>query len=221
MISEYLGYVLNNLYLRFVLVLIITLIVAFFTKIVVKRVLKPLTRRTKTKIDDLLVASLSSVVFYLVLAIGFKIGFQHFDFESSVLNSVIDTLLIVIVAVILMRIIVNFSRHWKEEWAAKTESTADDRFIPLLEKILGAVVVILGVFFVLDAWNVNITPLLGTAGLAGIALSFAVNDSLANIFGGIQLVIDKTFKVGDKIQLESGQLGVILDIGLRSTKLKT
>jgi len=62
---------------------------------------------------------------------------------------------------------------------------------------------------------------LTTAGIAGIAISLAVKDSLTNVLGGIQLVLDKTFKVGDKVQLESGEMGVILDIGLRSTKLKT
>jgi small-conductance mechanosensitive channel len=221
MITEYADYILNNVYLRFVFILVFTLLAALIAKLLVRRVLKPLARKTKTKIDDLMLASISSVVFYLVLAVGFKIGFQHFEFESPVYNNLIDTLLVIIVAVLLIRIIHNFAKHWKEDWAARTESSADDRLVPLLEKILQAAVVILAVFFILDAWNINITPLLGTAGLAGIALSFAVKDSLANIFGGIQLVTDKTFKVGDKIQLESGEMGDILDIGLRSTKLKT
>ena len=48
-----------------------------------------------------------------------------------------------------------------------------------------------------------------------------MRDSLANILGGIQLVLDKTFKVGDKVEIESGVMGMILDIGLRSTKLRT
>ncbi|MGB6340031.1 MAG: mechanosensitive ion channel family protein, partial [Candidatus Aminicenantaceae bacterium] len=81
--------------------------------------------------------------------------------------------------------------------------------------------IILAFIFVFDAWNIDISPLLATAGIAGLAIGFAVKDSLANIMGGLQLVLDKTFKVGDKVQIESGEMGVILDIGLRSTKLKT
>ncbi len=75
--------------------------------------------------------------------------------------------------------------------------------------------------FAFNAWKINISPLLATAGIAGLAIGLAVKDSLNNILGGLQLVLDKTFKVGDKVQLESGEMGVILDIGLRSTKLKT
>lgn len=215
------NYIMGNLYLRFLFILVVALVVAFIAKLIVKGVLSPLARRTKTKIDDLIVKSISSVIFYIVIAIGFKVGFQNFEFETFTWNNLIDTLLIIIVAILLIRIVRNFAQHWKVDWAAKTESTADDRLIPLIEKILGALVVILATIFIFDAWNINISPLLGTAGIAGIALSFAVKDSLANILGGIQLVMDKTFKVGDKVELDSGEMGVILDIGLRSTKLKT
>jgi MscS family membrane protein len=102
-----------------------------------------------------------------------------------------------------------------------TKSSVDERVIPLLQKILKTIVVILGLFFVFGAWNVNLAPLLATAGIAGLAIGLAVKDSLNNIVGGIQLVLDRTFKVGDKVEIEGGQTGVILDIGLRSTKLKT
>jgi MscS family membrane protein len=221
MVSDILDVILGNVYLKFLATLVLSLIVAFIAKLIMKRIFRPLARKTKTKVDDLFVKSVSSVIFYAVLAYGFRLGFTHFEFDSAVLTHLVDSVLVLVIAVFLMRIINNFAKHWKTEWADKTESTADDRLIPLLEKILEAVVIVLAVFFVLDIWDVNITPLLGTAGLAGIALSFAVKDSLANIFGGIQLVIDKTFKVGDKVQLESGEMGVILDVGLRSTKLRT
>jgi MscS family membrane protein len=180
-----------------------------------------MAERTKTKIDDLIIKSASSVIFYVILAIGFKVGFQRFEFESTVFLNVIDTILLAIVTILILRIINTFAEHWKHDWAEKTESTADDRLIPLVEKILKALVIIIAVIFVFDAWHINITPLLTTAGIAGIAISFAVKDTLANILGGLQLVVDKTFKVGDKVSLESGELGVILDIGLRSTKLRT
>jgi MscS family membrane protein len=221
MLSDIWDTILNNLYLRFMLTLVVAVLVGLVGKLIVKKVLKPLALKTRTKIDDLVIKSISSVIFYVIVALGFKIGFRSFQFESNTFNAVIDTLLVVIVAFLILRVISNFSQHWLEDWATRTDSTADDRLIPLVEKILKAVVIILAVIFVMDVWHVNITPLLTTAGIAGIALSFAVKDTLANIFGGIQLVIDRTFKVGDKVSLETGEMGEILDIGLRSTKLRT
>jgi MscS family membrane protein len=220
-IAEIYKVIMGNIYLKFLFILVISLVAAFIAKLIMSQVLKPLAKKTKTMVDDLLIKSVSSIIFYIVLAIGFKIGFQTFQFETQIYNSLVDSFLIFFVAFALFRIINNLAQHWLEDWAKKTESTADDRLIPLVEKILKAVVVILAIIFIFDAWDIDISPLLATAGIAGIAIGFAVRDSLANILGGLQLVLDRTFKVGDKVEIESGQMGVVLDIGLRSTKLRT
>ncbi len=211
----------GNNYLRFLLIMGISVLIAVLAKIVIKNVLKPLAKKTKTKVDDLIIRSISSIIFFIIIILGFKFGLQYFEFGVALYSNLVDTLFIIVVSVLVLRIISNFSKHWLKEWAAKTESTADDRLIPLMAKILNTVVIILAFIFVFDVWNINIGPLLTTAGIAGLALGFAVRDSLANILGGVQLVLDKTFKVGDKVELESGELGIIMDIGLRSTKLRT
>jgi len=221
LINDIIQFILGNIYLKFLLILFATFLVAVVVRLIVKKVLRPLARKTKTKVDDLIIKSVSSIIFYIILAVGLKVGLESFAFKSGIFNSLIETLLILLIGILLFRIIHNFAVHWMEDWAKKTESTADDRMIPLVEKIVKAVVIILVTIFVFSAWHVNISPLLATAGIAGLAVGLAVKDSLANILGGIQLVLDKTFKVGDKVQLESGELGVILDIGLRTTKLKT
>lgn len=221
LINDIVRFILGNVYLKFLAVLAVTIVVAFLAKLILKMVLKPLVKKTKTKIDDIIIKSVSSIIFYIILALGIKIGFQYFEIETKIYNGLIDTFLILLISVLIFKIISNFAEHWIVEWASKTKSTADDRLIPLIEKILKAVVFILAIIFIFSAWNIDISPLLATAGIAGIAVGLAVKDSLANILGGLQLVLDKTFKVGDKVQLESGEMGVILDIGLRTTKLKT
>lgn len=220
-INDAIQFISSNLYLNFLAVLVITLIIAFFAKIILRKVLKPLAKKTKTKIDDLIIKSLSSIIFYIVLLLGVKVGLQQFEFKTTIYDSLINTFLIVVITILLLKIISNFALQWTKEWKFKTKTTADERLIPFLQRILKAIVVILSVIFVFNAWKINISPLLATAGIAGLAVGLAVKDSLSNILGGLQLVLDKTFKVGDKVQLESGELGVIMDIGLRSTKLRT
>jgi MscS family membrane protein len=156
--------------------------------------------------------------------LGIKVGLQDFEFGENIqaiFDGIINTLIIFVVTVLLLKIISGFALQWTKEWKFKTKTTADERLIPFLQKILKAVVIVLALIFAFNAWKINISPLLATAGIAGIAIGLAVKDSLSNILGGLQLVLDKTFKVGDKIQLESGELGVIMDVGLRSTKLRT
>ena len=223
-ISDAIQFISESRYLKFLAALVITVIVAFLAKIILKQVLKPLAKKTKTKIDDIVIKSVSSIIFYIALLLGIKVGLHDFEFGENIqaiFDGIINTLLIFIITVLILKIISGFALQWTKEWKFKTKTTADERLIPFLKRILKAIVIILSVIFVFNAWKINISPLLATAGIAGIAVGLAVKDSLSNILGGLQLVLDKTFKVGDKVQLESGELGVIMDVGLRSTKLRT
>ncbi|MFB6125103.1 MAG: mechanosensitive ion channel family protein [Halanaeroarchaeum sp.] len=74
---------------------------------------------------------------------------------------------------------------------------------------------------VLSAWKIEITPLLASAGIAGIAVGFAAKDTVANFFGSIALYVDDTSKVGDYVVLDTGVAGTVLDISIRSTRLLT
>ena len=220
-INEIIKFISENIYLRFLAIVLISFIIAFAAKFIIKMVLKPLTKKTKTKIDDIIIKSLSSMIFYIIFLVGFKLSLQHFEFKTTIWDSVINTFLIIALTILLLRILDDFAQQWMNEWKFKTKTSADDRLIPFLKKIFKVIIIVLTVIFVFNAWNVNISPLIATAGIAGLAIGLAVKDSLNNILGGLQLVLDSTFKVGDKVQLESGEMGVILDIGLRSTKLKT
>lgn len=63
--------------------------------------------------------------------------------------------------------------------------------------------------------------MLASLGIAGIAVAFALQSTLGNIFGGISIILDKSVKVGDKIKLDDNTMGTVLRIGLRSTKILT
>jgi MscS family membrane protein len=111
---------------------------------------------------------------------------------------------------------------WLEKtWLRRTASTLDAGLLPLLRKAVKTTVAILGVLIILGKWEVQIGPLLGALGIGGLAIALALNSSLANIFSGIQLILDHSVNVGDKVQLESGEVGVVLDIGLRTTTMQT
>jgi len=70
-------------------------------------------------------------------------------------------------------------------------------------------------------WDVQVGPFLASLGLLGLAVSLALKDSLANVFGGISLILDKNFNVGDHVKLDQGEIGQVIDIGIRSTRIKT
>jgi small-conductance mechanosensitive channel len=115
----------------------------------------------------------------------------------------------------------DLSKWLEETWGKRTDSTLDDGLLPLLRKVVKTSIVILGVLLIMGNWGVQIGPVLGALGIGGLAIGLALNSSLANIFGGIQLILDRSLNVGDKVMLESGEVGEVLDVGLRSTKMRT
>ena len=91
----------------------------------------------------------------------------------------------------------------------------------LSENVGIAIIGVVGALMILAVWQINLTPLLASAGLAGIIVGLAAKDTLGNFFGGISVFLDRPFKPGDYIVLRSGERGKVVDIGLRSTRIVT
>jgi small-conductance mechanosensitive channel len=90
---------------------------------------------------------------------------------------------------------------------------------PLLEKLF-ALLTILGVsVIVLDHFGVNIGSLLVSLGVGSLAIALAAQETIANMIAGIVIMIDRPFRVGDRIQLPSGETGDVEKLGLRSTRI--
>jgi small-conductance mechanosensitive channel len=104
--------------------------------------------------------------------------------------------------------------------AKKTDTDLNDRLIPMLEVIVKYVIWFVALLMVLAVFEVDITPLLASAGIVGIALAFAAQDVLGNFFGGAIIAIDKPFKVGDRIKFET-YVGDVVQVGPRSTRIQT
>ena len=140
--------------------------------------------------------------------------------EANV-NQSINSLMAIVFVFIVARVVDVIIDVWGKSFAKKTESTFDDILLPLFHKLVKVIFVIITILWVLKIWNIDIGPYLAGAGILGIVIGFALQDSLKNIIGGVTLVLDKTFEIGDKVKIESGEVGAIHDIGLRSTKLVT
>ena len=91
----------------------------------------------------------------------------------------------------------------------------------LLLGLVRSTFLIVGILISLSIFGVSIAPLLTALGVGGLAVALALKDTLENFFAGLYLLSEGALKVGDFIRLDSGQEGVILDIGWRTTRIKT
>lgn len=107
-----------------------------------------------------------------------------------------------------------------EEITAKTENTLDDQLAPFATKMLKLFVVGFGFLIVIQNFGVNVMSLLAGLGLGGLALALAAQDTAANLFGSITIIVDRPFQVGDWIKV-AGTEGTVEEIGFRSTRIRT
>jgi small-conductance mechanosensitive channel len=97
----------------------------------------------------------------------------------------------------------------------------DRQILPLVEKLATIFLIGTALIIILKHFNYDILSLVTALGIGSLAIGLAAKDTMANMISGFTLMIDRPFRLGDRIQLSSGQSGDVQDIGLRSTKIKT
>lgn len=104
--------------------------------------------------------------------------------------------------------------------AADTENKLDDALVPLLSKSLKLCVTVIGIVFIADTLNMNVTGLLAGLGLGGLAFALAAKDVVENLFGSITVLLDRPFHVGDWVVIGDVE-GTVETVGFRSTRIRT
>ncbi len=123
-------------------------------------------------------------------------------------------------AIVFFYRLVDIVSAYMAKLADKTESTLDDQLVPLVRKILKTFVVIVGLIFILDNLEFDITGLIAGISIGGLAFALAAQDTIKNFFGSLMIFIDKPFQVGDWIT--SGDVdGTVEEVGFRSTRIRT
>lgn len=218
MFEEYI----SNPYLRALAILVGFFIILKIFVFVIERIVLKIASKTKTELDDKIIHESRKPISFIILLFGLKIALGGISIPYlELVSKILITLIILGVFYLITRIFNLLLENWGEKLVSRTKSTLDDNLLNLAHKVIKVVMVILGLMYILSFWGVEITPLLASLGIGGIAIAFALQSTLGNIFGGVSLLIDRSVKVGDRIQLESGESGIVLDVGLRSTKIKT
>ncbi len=214
----------SNHYLRALSVILIIFVILRILVFLISKVVLKFTAKTKTDLDDKIVEKSSKPLTFLTLLIGLRIAIQELALNDTLVSIIIKSINSVLFIVVSYwgYVIINLIvfRGWKR-LARKTKTQIDDSLINLISGILKAAWIVLSLLYVLNYWGIEIGPFLAGLGIGGIAIAFALQSSLSNIFGGISIILDKTVRVGDLVYLDDGTKGKILHIGLRSTKIQT
>jgi len=107
---------------------------------------------------------------------------------------------------------------WYTSIAQKTKTRWDDEFIPLFKRVVNIIIWAVALLLILSNCGVNINALIAALGVGSLAIALAAQDTIANIISGFLIMIDRPFRVGDKIKLPSGEDVEAIDIGVRRSK---
>lgn len=224
MVLEQLNNITTNKYAHSAIILSVFYALSQLVVFISQRVILQITKKTKTKIDDLIVTKTNKPVSIILLLIGVRLAIIPHKIRPDILEigeHLIVSLIIVIVAYIAIIIFDILIGNWGSRFAAKTASKIDDEVVTLFQRFSRITLSLIGVIFILNVWGIEVAPLLASLGIAGIAVAFALQTTLGNIFGGVSLIVDRSIKVDDFIKLDDGTQGFVTDIGLRSTKIKS
>jgi MscS family membrane protein len=213
-----------NPWVRLSLILIGVLFVTKVITLILTLLLKKITSLTETTKDDELVEKMENPLVYLVglLFLRWGIGIVGLiEDKLAIVEKIIETGIIVFIAYIIVIIADIVLEVWGQDFAKKTKNKIDEQLIRLFHRSIEIVVGAIAFLYILNNVDIEIWPLLGSLGIAGLAIAFAFQETLKNLFGGISLILDKNIKTGDIIQLPSGETGTVYDMTLRSTRVKT
>ena len=203
--------------------IIMAIIIAKVVVSFIHRSLERVTAKTDTILDDLLIHAIAKPIYIIVIFIGVYFAIQSLSITAAYaeLISNIFTILYVLLGAWIASRIVNAVLEWyAKEMSLKTKTKADEQFLPIFKKVAIAVIYFLALLILLGQFGINIDSLIVAGGIGGLAIALAFQDTLKEFFAGAYMVLDRPIRIGDYIELDSGEKGYVRDIGWRSTKLK-
>jgi len=203
--------------------LIVVLAVRALALIMLHRYLQPIVERTETKYDDRILGALKRAVSWLVVIIAFFLAFTFIPlpgaWQANVMR-LINTLLVIAVGFLAYRIIEIFLHFLSHDEDGDQKTVLDEQFFPLLRDVAKFVILLLVIVAVVQGWGYSATGILAGVGIGGLALAFAAQDTVANIFGSFVIYSDRPYQVGDWIKIGDVE-GTVEEVGIRSTRVRT
>jgi len=215
----------NNTILEYLIALgvfFLSLIIINIFKAVVLNKLKHLASKTNTNWDDILIRTIESVRKSFYSFVSFYIALQFINLSEKI-NKIISYILLIIIAYYTVKIIQEFIGYsFKNiiDKKIKEDEGFDPSILNLSKTAIKGVLWVVAAIILLQNFGYNVSTLVGGLGIGGLAIAFAIQNILSDIFSSFSIYLDKPFQIGDFIVIGS-DMGIVEKIGIKSTRIKT
>ena len=200
-----------------ILIILGAIIIVKLLSLLGKKVIKPFVTGTDNHLDDVIFYSLEAPVKFVIILLGIWIAIHRLVYPDSFVKVVDNAYSILIVLDITWFFGRLFSSLLQVYWGKQSNGQAN-KMMPIIKRTILVIVWLIGIVMALSNVGVNISALLGTLGIGGIAFALAAQDTVKNVFGTFTILTDKPFSIGDTIRVDSYE-GTVVDVGVRSTKI--
>ena len=221
-LKQWLEYLAPHKYLQALIVVISAVLLAKVIDFVLTRLLKSITNKTSSDFDDRLIELFHRPVKASILMMG--LGWAtHLINVGDGFTQLVMACLWTIAILYWMAFTLKFTKMTLTGMSRRIDKfeIVQSNTLPLFNNLAMMLIIGLATYFVFISWGINISAWVASAGIIGLALSFAAKDTLANLFAGVFILADSPYSLGDYIILESGERGEVTHIGIRSTRILT
>lgn len=200
-----------------ILIIVGAVVVVKLISLFSRKVLKPFITRTPNHLDNVIYYSLESPIKFAVMLLGIWIAIHRLVYPDNFVKT-IDNAYRILIVLDITWVFARLIGGLLEIYLRKESTGQTHKMMPIIKRTALVLVWIIGIVMALSNIGVNISALLGTLGIGGIAFALAAQDTVKNIFGAFTIFTDKPFNIGDTIRVDSFE-GTVIDVGARSTKI--
>ena len=185
--------------------------------------LRTWAEKTSSRLDDILLELLRGpikvVSFVIFLHIGLKI-FSWPEWFADFTSKALKIVVMVSLTYMVLKCIDLLTGYWRQRVSNEEDRSSAEQLLPIIRNSLKTFAVIVATLLTLQNLGLNITSLIASLSIGGLAIGLAAQDTLANFFGAVVVLVDKPFRIGDQVRLDNVE-GTVEMIGFRSTRVRT
>lgn len=208
--------------LTMIILLILWLFFGWLIYTIIERYFMKLAKKTKTKLDDEILKNIKLPLYLFIIVTGFYYTIEPLSFIQPFTDTV--ALLFVIIEILLATFvvtrIVNVLVSWYHEKQKEKKRDLSDHLIFILRKIIHLIIYLFAFFIILYVFEIDLSGVVVGLGVGGIAIAFALQNILGDVFSAFTIYFDRPFEIGDYITIGS-DAGVVKKIGIKSTRIQT